>query len=155
MLLEMLLHLLEGVRPCFLQKRVYRRFVYFLITLFCSTARRTLTAALPAGQDWSAFYRIFSRDLWSLEGIFDQVIRRAVPYLGPKPFIPVALDDTHVKKVGKLRGIVQTLYTGMFGHYKPQLAPGLRWIHAALLVFIPREGPGKRHWKMTPWRQNF
>ena len=141
MLFQELIRVLEPVRQYFSQKRVFLRFVYFLIALFCATGRRTLTAALPEGQNHTSFYRLFSRCLWWREGLCDEVIRDAVPLLGPKPFIPSALDDTHTKKTGRLRGITQWLFTGLFGRYKPQLGRGLRWVHTALLVFIPGEGP--------------
>lgn len=150
MLLEAFHNLGSGLRACFLKTGVHQRCLWFMLGLLSVRGRRTLSAALPPGASPSAFYRLFSTAQWSSEGVFRKVLEAAVPFLGPKPFIPIALDDTVTKKTGWLRGQVRWLrdasnvqleYRSKDKHKKARLCMGLRWVHLALLAFIPDEGP--------------
>lgn len=140
MLVDALCRLEDELRSCFLQARVLKRFLWFMMAFFSVQGRHTLSAALPPGCDHSATYRVFSRGRWSLPGIFEVVVRLAVPYLGPKPFIPVALDDTYNEKTGRFHGMTRWIRDAVKSGYKTKLCRGFRWIHAALLVSIPGEG---------------
>src|SRR5580693_5731046 len=57
MLLENLLHLLEGWRPAFLQKRTCQRAIALALGLLCGLGRRTVTRAICFNnrqhQDWA------------------------------------------------------------------------------------------------------
>ena len=142
MLLDALLSFAPGLRHCFLQKRVCERFFYFMVGLLCVRGRRTLSAALPPGVNHSSFYRLFSKDRWSLDLLFENILGRVLPYLGLNRFIAVALDDTMTKKTGRLRGLVRWLRDAVNSkHYKVTLVQGLRWVHLAVLGFIAVEGP--------------
>jgi hypothetical protein len=149
MLLEAFHKLGAELRACFLRTIVFRRFLWFMQALLSVRGRRTLSAALPPGVPHSAFYRIFSTARWSKEGLFRKVLQGGLPLLGPKPFIPIALDDTVTKKTGLLRGQVRWLrdasnlqleHRSKAGHRNIRYCRGLRWIHLALLTFVPGEG---------------
>lgn len=142
MFVDALLELGTELRCCFLQARVLERFLWFMMAWFSARDRHTLSVALPPGADHSSYYRLFSKARWSPELVFRQILGQALPYLGPKPFIPVGLDDTYTPKTGRLRGLVRWVRDAVKSTaYKVILCRGLRWIHAALLVFIPGEGP--------------
>ena len=66
--------------------------------------RHTVTGLLYTGgrqlQDWSADYRLYSRDIWEARDLFVPIPRGLVDLLPPGvPFVG-AMDDTHVKKMG-------------------------------------------------------
>ncbi len=66
--------------------------------------RHTVTGLLYTGgrqfQDWSADYRLYSRDIWEARDLFVPITRGLVDLLPPgAPFVG-AMDDTHVKKTG-------------------------------------------------------
>lgn len=66
--------------------------------------RHTITGLLyTAGRqflDWSADYRLFSRDVWDPRELFVPITRGLVDLLPPGTPIVGAMDDTHVKKTG-------------------------------------------------------
>lgn len=66
--------------------------------------RHTVTGLLYTGGrqflDWSADYRLFSRDAWEARELFIPITRGIVDLLPPgAPFVG-AMDDTHVEKTG-------------------------------------------------------
>lgn len=67
--------------------------------------RKTVTNMLvTAGlqfQDWTAFYRLFSKERFAPDPVFAQVARQVHALLPPgKPFV-AAIDDTPLRKTGK------------------------------------------------------
>ena len=50
--------------------------------------------------DWSADYRLFSRDVWDPHEVFVPVLRGVVDLLPAQAPLVAAIDDTHVKKTG-------------------------------------------------------
>lgn len=130
------LGLLEPLRSVFRQDRTFSRLTGFLVSLLCAAGRHTLTAALPAGFDHAAFYRLFSRARWEVEPAFGAVWEGALPLLGKARFLAVALDDTLMRKTGRMGGLARRLWDGTSPRFLPVLVRGLRWLHAALLVRV-------------------
>ncbi len=66
--------------------------------------RHTVTGLLyTAGRqflDWSADYRLFSRDAWEARELFVPITRGIVDLLPPGAPLVGAMDDTHLKKTG-------------------------------------------------------
>ena len=51
--------------------------------------------------DWSADYRLFSRDLWDPHEVFVPITQGIVDFVPAGAPIVTAMDDTHVKKTGR------------------------------------------------------
>jgi hypothetical protein len=104
MLLENLLHLLEGWRPAFRQKRTCARAIALALGLLCGLGRRTLTRAICFNnrqhQDWGADDKLFNRSRWEPEALFDPIMHRAVGKYCANQIV-VAFDDTNLKRSGK------------------------------------------------------
>ena len=66
--------------------------------------RHTVTGLLGAAGrqfvDWSADYRLFSRDVWDARELFVPILRGIVDLLPPGTPVVGAMDDTHVEKTG-------------------------------------------------------
>jgi len=104
MLLENLLHLLEGWAPAFRQKRTCERAIALALGLLCGLGRRTVTRAIGFNNrqhlDWSADYKLFNRSRWEADALFDPIIHSAVGKYCSKQIV-VGLDDTGIKRSGK------------------------------------------------------
>src|SRR4029077_9960915 len=100
MLLENLLHLLEGWRPAFRQKRTCARAIALALGLLCGLGRRTATRAIcfdnRKHQGWGADYKLFNRSRWEPEALVDQIIHCAVGKYCANQMV-VAFDDTNLK----------------------------------------------------------
>jgi hypothetical protein len=66
--------------------------------------RRTITRLLEASgqsqRDWSAAYRVFSRDVWSSTDVFARLIPSLIRLQPTTKRIVASLDDTNVRKTG-------------------------------------------------------
>ena len=66
--------------------------------------RHTMTGLLCAcGRqflDWSADYRLFSRDVWDARELFAPITRGVLDLLPPGAPLVTAMDDTHLEKTG-------------------------------------------------------
>jgi hypothetical protein len=60
-----------------------------------------LTATGWTDRDWTAFYRVFSRDRWSVNALFDVVKRHLLQRMPSGVAAVAALDDTKLHKSGK------------------------------------------------------
>lgn len=97
--------MVEHLRPAFDDVRVFERFRRLAFGMLMAEDRRTITALLEASGkaqcDWSADYRVFSRDVWEQTDVF----ARLVPsILAVQPVsnntIVASLDDTNIRKSG-------------------------------------------------------
>jgi hypothetical protein len=52
-------------------------------------------------QDWTGFYRVFSRDPWSVSGVFDVTKRHLLGRMPRGVAAVAALDDTKLRKTGR------------------------------------------------------
>ena len=103
-ILSSLQHLWRECVPAFSQRRVAERAEALSLSSLLCLGRHTVTGLLTTCgqefQDWSADYRVFSRDRLPIPEIFS-VIRRAVlqrlPHQAP---VCVAIDDTLLRKTG-------------------------------------------------------
>jgi len=89
----------------FAQHRVWQRARRLGISQLACPGRHTLSNLLCTTgrqfQDWSADYRVFSKDRWDVQRLFEPVVQGVLD-LSPKDadFV-TALDDTHLPKSGK------------------------------------------------------
>ncbi len=99
-----MLDIWDGCMDAFAQYRTGERARRLGLSQLACLGRHTVTGLLCAGGrqfiDWSADYRLFSRDVWDARELFVPVARGVVELLpSGMPFV-VAMDDTHLKKTG-------------------------------------------------------
>lgn len=87
------------------QERVFQRARRLSLSLLACLGRHTVSNLLCACgrqfQDWSADYRVFSKDRWDAQGLFVPVVQGVLELSPSASAFVTALDDTHVRKSGK------------------------------------------------------
>ena len=141
-LTECFLELVHKWSRCFKQKRTFQRGVMFAFTSLLVIGRACISRMICLKRkdqvDWSADYRFFARSEWNPQDLMDQSLRELIDmYHGD---IVIAFDDTKIPKTGK------TIETASF-HRDPMSPPfhvnliwGLRFLHAAFLVPLHKQG---------------
>lgn len=124
--------------PAFSQQRVLarvRQLAYGFITAWGRhTVSRALCALNAQFQDWSASYRVFSRSPWEPHDLFQPVLEQGLAMSVSTGLIPVALDDTTLKKSSKRIPGVSYARDPMSPPFHPNLMLGQRFIQAALIL---------------------
>jgi hypothetical protein len=147
-LLSTFLDISDGWTCAFAQRRTHQRAVQQAVAGLCCGERRTISSLIQtqgAGQrDWSAEYRLHSRSPWKPEELFAPVLQQGHRLCGRK-YVPVAFDDTKVKKSGR-RVPGASLWVDPLGpKFKVQFLWGLRFLQASMLVpDYRRGGPAAR-----------
>lgn len=142
-LLEAWLAIVCDWRSCFPQQRTYRRAVRQALGALVWLGRRCLSRIIwtNGGQhrSWSGEYFLHSRCHWEAQSLFAGVLRRALSYC-PGRLVGVAVDDTRLRKTGRL--IRQAFYQRdpLSPPFHVNLMLGLRCLQASLLVPLHRRG---------------
>ena len=141
-LLKNLFHLLEAHRPAFKQERVYRRVVALVMAELFTFGRHTITQLLMAlgqtEQDWSAWYRVFSRGRFVYEWVSRILFRETLRHVREEELYVVAGDGTQTPRSSrKMEGVWWLRYL--------RTPPFMAGIHAAQRWFngswlMPNEG---------------
>jgi hypothetical protein len=88
----------------FAQQRTGQRARRLGLSQLACLGRHTMTGLLCACgrqfRDWSADYRLFSRDVWKARELFAPILRGLLELLPPEAPVVGAMDDTHVRKTG-------------------------------------------------------
>ena len=138
-LLGRVFDLLEPWKGAFSQLRTCESAIHSLLGAMLSPERATHTGSAvfrgTADQDQSKRIRIFSRSPWDLRDLARVSIIEGAKEFGPNEPIEVALDETHIRKVG------QKIFGTGYG-YDPQLPKFLdkkfnwmlRALHATFLI---------------------
>ena len=96
--------MVEHLRPAFDDARVFERVRRLVFGMLTSEGRRTITALLEAtGKshcDWSADYRVFSRDVWKPSDLFARLVPPILTLHPVVNTIVASLDDTNIRKSG-------------------------------------------------------
>lgn len=129
----------EAVRPAFADTRVFDRFRRLAFGLLAVEGRRTITALMEAtGRadcDWSADYRVFSRDVWEPRDVFAHLVPALLALHPDNPKIIVAsLDDTNVRKTGAHIPGVAYRRDPMSPPFQANLIRAQRFVQASLAV---------------------
>lgn len=136
-----LLH--RGWQPVFRQTRTLSRAVEHALALPCVLGRRTISRVICAlgrqFQDWTADYRLFSRRFWQAPELFNPVLEDFLLRfpLGP---IPLALDDTPLRKTGSKVESARWQYDHMSPPFHVNLLYGLRFLAASVLFPHHQQG---------------
>lgn len=125
-------------RDAFPQHRTFLRARQLALGFVITWGRHTISRALCAlnlqFEDWSASYRLFSRSPWEPTDLFQPVLEKVVAMAGGTGPIPIAMDDTTLKKTSKRIPGVSYARDPMSPKFHPNLILGQRFIHAAAIL---------------------
>jgi hypothetical protein len=155
MLLERFVFVLTtGWRDVFAQRRTLHRAIEHALAITAVAGRRTISRAILAlgrGQvDWSADYRLFSRQPWKPAALFAPVLASYLERYPDSRPIAVALDDTAVARAG--RHVPHTSWTRdpMSPPFHLNLVHAIRFVQISLL--FPHHGEGAFAARAVPIR---
>lgn len=140
-LLKHLFQLIEAHRSIFKQDRIYKRVEGLLLAELFVFGRHTITQLLMAlgqtEQDWSAWYRIFSKLRFNYEAACMVLFGQSVQHVAEDEVYVVAVDSTQTRRSGRTiegSGWLRNLRTPPFmvGIHAAQ-----RWLNGCWL--IPQE----------------
>lgn len=137
-LIKHLSEILAAHRPIFSQQRIYERVVQLVLAELLVFARHTVTQLVMSlgrnGEDWSAWYRLFSLRRYVYEAASRVVFELTLAHVAPEEVYVVAGDATQTPRSSrKLEGAgwLRNLRTPAFmrGIHAAQ-----RWFHGAWLT---------------------
>jgi hypothetical protein len=141
-LLTRFLALLSLWRPVFQQDRSFQRAVRqavgALLVVGSATVTRILANLGRDQQDWSAEYKLHARAEWNEQALFDALLPSALAHC-PGPFVPVALDDTRLRKTGKRIPTAFWQRDPLSPPFHMNLQWGIRFLQASLLLPLHRK----------------
>jgi DDE superfamily endonuclease len=141
-LLTRFLALVSLWRPVFPQERSFQRAVRQAVGALLVVGSATLTRILAGlgreQQDWSADYKLHARAEWNEQALFDALLPSALAHC-PGRFVPVALDDTRVKKTGQRIPTAFWQRDPLSPPFRVNLQWGLRFLQASLLLPLHRK----------------
>ena len=141
MLLTRFLALLSLWRPVFQQERSFQRAVRQAVGALLVIGSATLTRILASlgrdQQDWSADSKLHARAEWKEQALFDALLPSALAHC-PGRFVPVALDDTRLRKTGKRIPAAFWQRDPLSPPFRVNLQWGLRFLQASLLLPLHR-----------------
>src|SRR3954453_10849081 len=141
-LLTRFLALLSLWRPVFQQERSFQRAVRPAVGALLVVGSATLTRILAGlgrdQQDWSAEYKLHARTDWNEQALFDALLPSALAHC-PGRFVPVALDDTRLRKTGKRIPTAFWQRDPLSPPFRVNLQWGLRFLQASLLLPLHRK----------------
>jgi hypothetical protein len=141
-LLTRFLSLLSLWRAVFRQERSFRRALRPALGSLTVMGTATLTRMLAGlgldQQDGSAEYRLQARSEWEEQALFDALLPTALAH-GAGRFVPVALDDTRLKKTGQRIPTAFYQRDPLSPPFHVNLPWGLRFLQASVLLPLHRK----------------
>ena len=130
--------MLEQLRPAFDDPRVFERFRRLVFGMLTADDRRTITTLLEttgkAQCDWSADYRVFSRDVWEPADVFARLVPSILAVHPVGDTIVASLDDTNIQKSGtKIPGVAYRR-DPMSPPFRPNFIRAQRFVQTSLAV---------------------
>ncbi len=145
MLLPEILKLWDDARDVFMQARVWSRARRLGLSQLACLERHTVTGLLcSCGRqfvDWSADYRLFSKDRWEPNRLFRPVIRGAMAHLPASGPVVVAIDDTLLRKSGRKPHGVAYRRDPLSPPFQVNLVLAQRFIQFSMLIPTALELP--------------
>lgn len=144
MLVDRLIELAhDSWKSVFAQHRTLQRALRSGIGNLVAIGRRTITNSIqvrnPSECDWSADYKVFSRSPWSETDLFDAALTVFLDRY-PGRNVPVALDDTKVRKSGRRIPHAAWQRDPLSPPFQANLIWGLRFLQASVLYPHHTEG---------------
>jgi hypothetical protein len=141
-LLTRFLALLALWRPVFPQERSFQRAmrpaVGALLVVGSATLTRILAGLGRDPQDGSAEYKLHARTDWNEQALFDALLPSALAHC-PGRFVPVALDDTRLRKTGKRIPTAFWQRDPLSPPFRVNRQWGWRFLQASLLLPLHRK----------------
>ncbi len=126
----------------FAQSRSVHRAVSYGLGLLVAIGRRTVTSSIAARglehQDWSGDYKLLSRSRWDAADLFAPALKTFLERF-PSGLIPVALDETKVRKTGAKIPHVSWQRDPLSPPFANNFIRALRYIQASLLYPFHRD----------------
>jgi hypothetical protein len=145
MLLPEILRLWDDAREAFKQARVWARARRLGLSQLACLERHTMTGLLcSCGRqfvDWSADYRVFSKDRWEPDLLFRPVLRGSLSHLPEAHPVIVAVDDTLLRKSGRKTPGVAYRRDPLSPPFQVNLILAQRFIQFSMLIPTASELP--------------
>jgi hypothetical protein len=125
--------------PCFAQDRSYQRARTMAFGQLVTFGRRTISRIICSqdeqDDDWSANYKLYSRNKWQPHSVFSEILKESDHYSNwNKNAIVTAMDDTAIHKTGKKIEPVRTLRDPMSLPYHVNLIKAIRYIQVSVIT---------------------
>ena len=140
-MLSTLARLLAECAASFRRDATFSRTFAVLLVLLCGRGRRTVSSAIRhrpgRGRGWSRDYAVFSRAVWSADGVFGTVFKAALAQsvaLDPAGPVVMAMDDTSFRKCGRKIAAAQWMRDPLSPAFHVNLRRGVRCLHSALIL---------------------
>ena len=171
-LVETLVKLLGSFRPAFSQDRVFERACSLVMGSVFTFSRKTMTQILTSlgevDQDWTAAYRLLSRERFSPERVSSITFGATLDHLPDAQPYTAVIDVTHVprsslkmpgtswtrapKTAAWARGFARAQRFENICWLTPieegySRAVPLQWIHAPSIKAVPTQDPPCREWE--------
>jgi hypothetical protein len=137
-LLKNFFDLLNEYRPLFKQKRIFLRVVNLVLGEIFVFARHTISQIIMAlgrnEEDWTAWYRLFSRKRFPYEAARDLLLAQVLKSYAENDLVVVAGDSTQTPRSSRKMegsGWLRNLRTPPF---MPGIHAAQRWFHGAVLL---------------------
>jgi hypothetical protein len=144
MIIAQLVTLFADWRMVFAQARTHRLAVQMAFAVLCVLGRNTVSQRIVLlrrlHEDWTKFYRLFSKRSWEVHDLFAVVLQNVQQWC-PGQYLVMAGDDTLTHKTGRLVHNVGYLRDPLSPKFRHNLVLGLRYIQLSVLVPLYRLFP--------------
>ncbi len=137
-LIHTLFKLLEAHRGAFQQERPYHRAMGLVLGELFNFGRQTVTQELMAlgmvEEDWSAWYRLFSRKRFEEEGWATCLLGETLEHVAEDEPYCVAIDSTSIHRSSLKMPGTSWLRDSRFSAFRPGVHRAQRFLHGAWLT---------------------
>ena len=129
----------------FAQRRTHHRAAVLAVSQLACLGRHTVTGLLSTAgkqqEDWSADYRLFSRDRWDAQKPFDSVLEGVLEFLSPQAPLVAAMDDTLLRKTGSKIQDVAYRRDPLSPAFHTNFVRGQRFLQVSAMLPASPQGP--------------
>lgn len=137
-LLETLCGLLRKTATSYRQGRVFVNSAMLVIAVIATFGRHTMTQLLTTlgreTEDWSRFYRLFSRRRFDEEAHFRQIAEATIAETSAQDWYVVGVDATHIPRSNEKTATVGWFKALGCAVFRSGIMPGQRFSHCAALL---------------------
>jgi len=137
-LIQTLFQLLEAHRKAFHQERPYQRSAGLVLGELFNFGRQTVTQELMAlgmvEEDWSAWYRLFSRKRFEEEELSGCLLGETLEHVAEDEPYCVAIDSTSLHRSSLTMPGTSWLRDARFSAFRPGVHRAQRFLHGAWLT---------------------
>jgi hypothetical protein len=147
-LLQELERIIESTRPAFKQDRSLGRARIRALSQLVCLGRHTVTGTICASgrqfQDWSADYKLCSKQRFDRDRIYAAIRREAAGHLREDDDVVCAMDDSLMRKKGTKIPGAGRLRDPLSPPFRINLAWGLRFVQTSMIAPPQdKDGPGR------------